>query len=119
MLGHSPLSANALSAFGRAQQSAAITGDGGLEASGAATANRGTKRTAAGGLQATGAAATYRGRKLVASGGLRITGTRPWLVDLARQVRPRYERRHLVPPSETRTATPRYESRRIAATETR
>lgn len=133
MLGHSALSTNPLSGFG-ALQSVSITGAGGVQASGAATAKRGRVLTASGGFLASGAAGVKRGVTSTASGGFAITGTAPTYRGVARvgsgglriggsglllvfdpdlQVTPRAERRRLMLRSESRVATPKFEKRRL------
>lgn len=99
------------------QRGAASTASGGANLSGAITVSRGARHTASGGLQANGAAATVRGRVKTASGGLRINGARAWVIDAAHQVTPRAERRRLTLRSESRTATPRAERRRVTPKE--
>jgi hypothetical protein len=133
MLGHAPLSANALSAFGSLQstsivgagglrasgaavatRSATLAASGGLAASGAAGVKRGTSRIATGGLTASGAASVLRGVVRTGSGGLRLGGTGVVLYfDPDLQLTLRAERRRLVLAAESRTAAPRFEKRRL------
>lgn len=137
MLGHAPLSTNPLSAF-RALRSASITGTGGVQASGAATAKRGRVLTASGGLLASGAATVKRGATRTASGGLQITGTAPTYRGVAKtgsgglrlngsgltivfdpdlQATTRAERRRLVLRAESRAVSPKFEKRRLSIQE--
>lgn len=88
-----PLSSNPLSSLGETIQSATIVASGGLGANGVANTTRGTV--------------------CVATGGLLVKGARAWVIDAARQINPRAERRRLVLRAESRTATPRFERRRV------
>lgn len=114
MLGHSPLSANPLSAFG-ALQSVSITGAGGVLASGAATTKRGRRLTASSGMLASGAATTKRGRAATGSGGVTMGGFGFLTVPLYLQLTVPWEARRLTPPAETRSRTLPYEKRRLTA----
>lgn len=105
MLGHAPLSANPLSAFG-ALQSVSITGAGGVQLGGAATTKRGRVLTASGGMLVSGAATTRRGRAILGSGGVTLGGYGFLTI-------PHYLQ--LIVPSQRRNATPRYETRRLTA----